>query len=168
VATPALPSHDPAVRHRARLPLTRQVEYLLEECRMVLPGMQALFGFQLIVVFSDRFARELSQGEQRLHLLAIGLVAVAIVLIMTPAAYHRQTDPEQVTRGFVRISTRLLLASLWPLAVAICLDFYLVGRVLVGTGPMLWLTSFLFATFLLLWFVLPRVDRLRRARGESL
>jgi len=168
VATPAPPSHDPTARHRALLPLTRQVEYLLEECRMVLPGMQALFGFQLIVVFSDRFARELSQGEQRLHLLAIGLVAVAIVLIMTPAAYHRQTDPEQVTRGFVRISTRLLLASLWPLAVAICLDFYLVGRVLVGTGPMLWLTSFLFATFLLLWFVLPRVGRLRRARGESM
>ena len=168
MVTPEPPSHDSAVRHRARLPLTRQVEYLLEECRMVLPGMQALFGFQLIVVFSDRFARELSPGEQRLHLLAIGLVAVAIVLIMTPAAYHRQTDPEQVTRGFVRISTRLLLASLWPLAVAICLDFYLVGRVLVGTGPMLWLTSFLFATFLLLWFVLPRVGRLRGARGESM
>jgi len=167
VATPEPPSHDPAARHRARLPLTRQVEYLLEECRMVLPGMQALFGFQLIVVFSERFAHELSRGEQRLHLLAIGLVAVAIVLIMTPAAYHRQTDPEQVTRGFVRISTRLLLASLWPLAVAICLDFYLVGRVLVGPGPMLWLTSFLFATFLLLWFVLPRVGRLRRARGDS-
>jgi hypothetical protein len=61
----------------------------------------------------------------------------------------------------------LLLASLWPLAVAICLDFYLVGRILVGTGPMLWLASLLFATFLLLWFVLPRIARLRRARGED-
>ncbi|HSR65457.1 MAG TPA: DUF6328 family protein, partial [Xanthomonadaceae bacterium] len=64
---------------------------------MVLPGMQALFGFQLIVVFSERFGVELTHGEQRVHLLAIGLVALAIALIMTPAAYHRQTDPEQVT-----------------------------------------------------------------------
>ncbi|HSR65807.1 MAG TPA: hypothetical protein VLM17_09440, partial [Xanthomonadaceae bacterium] len=68
--------------------------------------------------------------------------------------------------GFISISTRLLLASLWPLALAICLDFYLVGRVLVGTGPMRWLASLLFAAFLLLWFVLPRIGRLRRARGE--
>lgn len=167
MATPAPTSQERVARRRARLPLTRQVEYLLEECRMVLPGLQALFGFQLIVVFSDRFARELSHDEQRLHLLAIGLVAVAIVLIMTPAAYHRQTDPEQVTRGFVRISTRLLLASLWPLALAICLDFYLVGRVLVGSGLMLWLTALLFATFLLLWFVLPRVARVRRMRDDA-
>ena len=167
MATPAPTSQERVARRRARLPLTRQVEYLLEECRMVLPGLQALFGFQLIVVFSDRFARELSHDEQRLHLLAIGLVAVAIVLIMTPAAYHRQTDPEQVTRGFVRISTRLLLASLWPLALAICLDFYLVGRVLVGSGLMLWLTALLFATFLLLWFVLPRVARVRRRRDDA-
>lgn len=154
-------------RHQAQLPLTRQVEYLLEECRMVLPGIQALFGFQLIAVFSDRFARVLSPDEQTLHLLAIGLVALAIVLIMTPAAYHRQSDPERVTEGFVRISTRLLLASLWPLAVAICLEFYLVGRILVGTGPMRWLASALFAVFLLLWFVLPRIGRARRARGKA-
>ena len=166
MALPELPSRGCA-ENEARLPLTRQVEYLLEECRMVLPGIQALFGFQLIAVFSERFARELSQGEQRLHLLAIGLVALAIVLIMTPAAYHRQTDPERVTEGFVRISTRLLLASLWPLALAICLDFYLVGRILVGAGPMLWLAALLFAAFVLLWFVLPRVGRLRRARGKS-
>jgi len=163
VSTPEPPLH----RHQARLPLTRQVEYLLEECRMVLPGIQALFGFQLIAVFSERFARELSPDEQHLHLLAIGLVAIAIALIMTPAAYHRQSDPQRVTESFVRISTRLLLASLWPLAVAICLEFYLVGRILIGTGVMLWLAALLFAWFLLLWFVLPRIARLRRLRGEE-
>jgi len=163
VSTPEPPLH----RRQARLPLTRQVEYLLEECRMVLPGIQALFGFQLIAVFSERFARELSPDEQHLHLLAIGLVAIAIALIMTPAAYHRQSDPQRVTESFVRISTRLLLASLWPLAVAICLEFYLVGRILIGTGVMLWLAALLFAWFLLLWFVLPRIARLRRLRGEE-
>lgn len=161
------PTEEQPHRRAKRLPLTRQVEYLIEECRMVLPGIQALFGFQLIAVFSDRFAKVLTQGEQTLHLLAIGLVAVAIALIMTPAAYHRQSDPQRVTENFVRISTRLLLASMWPLAVAICLDFYLVGRILVGTGPMQWLASMLFAAFLLLWFVLPRIARLRRMRGES-
>jgi len=157
-------SRSPHPTHR--LSLDKAVEYLLEECRIVLPGIQVLFGFQLATVFTTRFAQDLSAGEQRLHLLAIALVAIAIALIMTPAAYHRQAEPEHASERFIRVSTRLLLASMPPLAVAICLDFYLVGRILVGTGPMLWLASLLFATFLLLWFVLPRTARLRRARGD--
>ena len=60
---------------------------------MVLPGVQALFGFQLIAVFNTGFAEKLSHGEQRVHLLALALVAMAGALIMTPAAYHRQTSP---------------------------------------------------------------------------
>ena len=56
--------------------LSQAAEYLLEECRMVLPGIQALFGFQLIAVFNAGFHERLSQGLQRLHLLAIALVAL--------------------------------------------------------------------------------------------
>ncbi|HZN54924.1 MAG TPA: hypothetical protein VFB67_06335 [Candidatus Polarisedimenticolaceae bacterium] len=48
-----------------RIPLTKAVELLLEECRMVLPGIQALFGFQLIAVFSDAFFDRLSAGERQ-------------------------------------------------------------------------------------------------------
>ena len=145
---------------RERLPLPKAVEYMLEECRIVLPGIQVLFGFQLIAVFSDRFARVLSPAEQRLHLLAIALVAVAIALIMAPAAYHRQTEPERVSERFVRVSSRLLLASMPPLALAVCLDFHLVARIIVGAAAA-WLASALLLVFVLLWFVLPRVARWR-------
>ena len=144
-----------------QLPLPKAVEYVLEECRMVLPGLQALFGFQLIAVFSERFARALDSHGQRLHLLAIALVAVAIALIMTPAAYHRQTDPQQVSESFLRITTRLLLASMPPLAVAICLDFYLVARMVTGSDAVAWLAAALLAIFVLLWGVLPRIARRR-------
>jgi hypothetical protein len=40
------------------LPLSKAAEYVLDECRMVLPGIQALFGFQLIAVFSPGFREE--------------------------------------------------------------------------------------------------------------
>src|SRR4051794_7658519 len=76
---------------REKLPLAKAAQYLLEECRTVLPGIQALFGFQLIAVFNQGFSQKLSAGEQRLHLLAMTLVAIAIALIMSPAAHHRQT-----------------------------------------------------------------------------
>ena len=147
------------------LPLSKAAEYLLEECRMVLPGIQALFGFQLIAVFSERFARDLSTVEHNLHLLAIGLVALSVALIMSPAAYHRQISPTQITAAFIRISTRLLLASMPPLAIALCIDFYLVAQIMLGGLPALLLTLALFAVFTLLWYVLPRMGEVRTRRG---
>jgi hypothetical protein len=47
------------------LSLAEAVTHLLEECRMILPGVQALFGFQLIAVFDSSFAERLSPLEQR-------------------------------------------------------------------------------------------------------
>lgn len=37
------------------LSLDEAARYLVEECRMILPDIQALFGFQLIAVFNQRF-----------------------------------------------------------------------------------------------------------------
>src|SRR5678815_3475380 len=65
------------------LPPSEAAEHLLNECRMVLPGIQALFGFQLVAVFTDGFATKLSSAEQRVHFFAITLVAAAIAIIMT-------------------------------------------------------------------------------------
>ena len=64
---------------------------------------------------------------------AIVLVTIAIALVMAPAALHRQTEPLAVSRRFIRISSRLLMGSMAPLAVGICLDIYVVARVIVGT-----------------------------------
>ncbi|MFL6591825.1 MAG: DUF6328 family protein [Luteimonas sp.] len=157
-------SRSPRPTHR--LSLDKAVEYLLEECRIVLPGIQVLFGFQLATVFTNRFAQDLSAGEQRLHLLAIGLVAIAIALIMSPAAYHRQAEPQHASERFIRVSTRLMLASMPPLAVAICLDFYLVARLVLNDAMVAWLAVVLFAVFVTLWFALPIVGRRRAERDD--
>jgi hypothetical protein len=47
-----------------RVRLAEAATYLLDECRMVLPGIQALFGFQLIAVFNQRFEQDLSAFER--------------------------------------------------------------------------------------------------------
>src|SRR5262245_44762118 len=104
----------PAVDERPSEPLSlsKAAEFLLDECRIVLPGIQALLGFQLIVVFSPGFDQKLGPLEQRVHLLAIGLVALAVALVMTPAAYNRQTEPRGISVTFIRVCTRLLLLSM--------------------------------------------------------
>jgi len=136
---------------------------ILEEARMILPGTQTLFGFQLIVVFNPRFQEQLSLREQYLHLAAMALVAVATAFLIAPAAYHRRAEPESVSRRFVVLATRFLRWSLPPLALAICADVYLVASLITGwLVASAGLTLALLVVFVGLWLVLPLVGRDRR------
>ena len=149
------------------LSLSEAVTHLLEECRMVLPGIQALFGFQLIAVFNSTFRERLSSTEQCFHLAAIGLVAIAVALVMAPAALHRQTNPQAATQDFITIATRLLLMSMFPLMLGISFDFYLISRLILNNRLIsLSLATVLLVVFATLWFLLPRLTSLQKfARG---
>jgi hypothetical protein len=144
------------------LSLTKGADYLIVECRMVLPGVQALFGFQLVAVFSDRFDKALTASEKLLHLGSIVLDMAAIALIMTPAAYHRLTAPNRVTAHFVRLSTRLLMVGMPVLLAALAIDAYLVARVIGGAPIATAVAALLAALFAVLWFGLPLASRLMR------
>jgi|SRR5882724_11734535 len=158
--------HAPAERaaddERQPLPLPDTVRILLDEGRMVLPGIQALFGFQLIAVFNQRF-HELAALERYVHLSAIVLVAIAVALVMAPAAYQRQAEPDEVSRGFVVLASRLLLSSMFPLMTGISLDLYVIAVLITGTR---WVAALLggaiFGVFFVLWFALPRTPALQR------
>jgi hypothetical protein len=92
---------------------------------------------------------------------------VAIGLIMTPAAYHRQTGPDEVSETFVTLAGRLVLWSMGPLAVAICLDFYLGGFVILRHQWVALLAAALLLVFAALWWALPRSRRLGAMLSRS-
>lgn len=149
---------------RQELSLNDAATHVLEECRTVVPGMQALFGFQLIAVFSTTFEQQLSLSERFLHLAAIVLVTIAIALVMAPAALHRQTEPFAVSRRLVIISSRLLMASMAPLVIGICLDVYVVARIIAGSRAVAGtIAAFLLVVFLVFWWLMPRAVRRRGA-----
>jgi len=144
-------------------PLSESLSHMLEECRMVLPGIQALFGFQLIAVFNSAFWTKLTRFEQIVHFIAIGLVVFSVALVMTPAAYHRQAEPATVSRRLLTISTRLLFLSMYPLMSGILLDFYLIGRLILESWLLsLLVTICLLCVFTVLWILLPRMKVLQR------
>jgi hypothetical protein len=148
---------------REPISLEAATGYILEECRMVLPGIQALFGFQLIAVFDDSFHHKLSEPQQLLHLAATVLVAVSIALVMAPAALHRQTERRSVSQRFIEVSSRLLLAGMFPLALAIAFEAYLVSAVILGRPAQAWwVAAALVAVFAALWLGLPARERRRR------
>jgi len=142
--------------------LEEEATHATDEARMVLPGVQALLGFQLIAVFNQRF-QDLSEDRQVLHLVAFVCLALAMTLIMAPAAYHRQAERGCVTRRFVDFASLLLTLSLVPLAAGLVIDTYLLVWLVVGTelasvavagGVLLLLVAF--------WFVVPQLARQAR------
>ena len=145
--------------------LSKQADHVLEEARMVLPGVQALFGFQLIAVFNQRF-EQLSEAQQDVHLAALFAIALAIAFIMTPAIYHRLAEPHSVSPRFIEVASKCLTATAVPLMAGIGLEFYLVATLVEARYHLnVVLTAAVMATFAGLWFVLPLVHRRRRRAG---
>jgi hypothetical protein len=145
---------------KEKVSLDSAAKHILEECRMVLPGIQALFGFQLIAVFNDGFSEKLSEGQQHLHYAATALVTIAVAMVMAPAAVHRQSAQREVSERFIWLASRLLVASMLPLALGICLELYLVGVVITEND---WLPAVVSAValcvFAALWAWLPGRER---------
>src|SRR2546425_1602536 len=112
---------------KEEISLDSAAAHVLEECRMVLPGIQALFGFQLIAVFNQGFGEKLSHGQQVLHLVAIVLTTLSMALVMTPAAPHRQAEPKEVSERFLWMASNMVLAGMFPLALAVGLDAFIVA-----------------------------------------
>ncbi len=154
--------------HGEDLKLGDAVTALLEECRMLLPGLEALFGFQLIAVFSQGFDTKLSTGEQYMHLAAIACVALAAALVIGPAAYHRQTSPGNASQGFIMLASWLLLLAMIPFMIGVGLDFYLISRVILqDVGVSILLSVLLVGAFVVIWFVLPHLPALQKKTGTD-
>jgi len=135
--------------------LEEETRITIEEARMVLPGIQTLFGFQLIAVFNNRF-QNLPGTEQAFHFTALLMVAVAIALIMTPAAYHRIAARGTVSRQFVDLASRFLEWAMVPLMLGISLDLFLLGRLILNNVALsAAIASIMFLVFFGLWYVFP-------------
>lgn len=138
---------------------------VLEEARMVLPGIQALFGFQTMAVFSDRFA-EMSLGVEVAYLVALGLLVIAIGLLMTPAAYHRLAERGVVSRRMINLSSILITAGMAPLMFAFAIDVYVVCVAAIDNHAVGAAAAVATAIVLgCLWFVFPLM-RKRRVRAS--
>lgn len=157
----------PELEERERESLKDEMRNLIEEARMVIPGIQALFGFQTMAVFNNRFA-ELPDIGRDLYLGALALLVLAMALMMAPAAYHRLAERGQISRQMIDLGSNLLTVALVPLIFAFALDVTVVvlaalddGKAGIAAGA---------ATVLVLagaWFAFPllkkKMDRVAKA-----
>ena len=130
---------------------------------MLIPGVTAFLGFQLIAVFNTGFSQELTHEEQMLHIAAMFLMIVSLLLLLTPAAYHRQTESGWASQGFVNLSSRLITAATPAFALGVTIDFYLLVRAVSddrALAAVMALAILLIAS--VLWYAVPRVKPLAR------
>lgn len=155
----------PMTKHKAsgKVLLRTRIEHMLTEARVLLPGAQAMLGFQFAVMLTRPFD-QLPDSSKFVHFAALALIAVVIVLLMTPAAIHRLTYGGDETQAFDRIGARFVVIAALPLGLGIGADMYV--AVTRGTGSSAIGIAGSAATILLLaalWFIQPLV---LRARGS--
>jgi cytochrome bd-type quinol oxidase subunit 2 len=133
----------------------------------VLPGAQALLGFQFVTTLMEAFEK-LPLSSRYVHLASLSMVAVSIVLLMTPAAYHRIVERGEETEHFHKFASHALIAAMVPLALGVAGDFYVVVRKITESATSAVaaaLVSLLF--FYGLWFGLTLYRRGRERSGRE-
>jgi hypothetical protein len=140
-------------------PLPAKVDQMLTEARVVLPGAQALLGFQFTVILTRSF-ESLPSEVKSLHLVALCCVAAAIVFLMTPAALHRISFGGEDNETFLRLGGAFVIAAPALLAFGIAGDLfvatYKASDSTVLAGSMAGASLTILAVF---WFALPLLLR---------
>jgi len=140
-----------------KTPLEAKIDYVLTEARVILPGAQAMLGFQLAIVLTSGFG-QLPDGSKTVHGVALGLTAIATVLLISPAVFHRVIYKGENEPRFHRLASRLVMSSTVFLAAGLAADSYVValkisGDTLLATA----LALFALVILLALWIVWPWV-----------
>ena len=108
--------------------LTEKIKEALIEARMVLPGAQALLGFQFIIVLMDRFTH-IPKSSQYIHFASLCATALSTIILIMPAAYHRIVYHGEDSEEFHRAAGRMLLTAMVFIGLGTCGDFLVVCRI---------------------------------------
>ena len=138
----------------------RQLNELLQELRVALPGVQVLFAFLLTVPFSSRFD-ETTTLQRDAYFATLLLTAAATILLMAPSAAHRLLFHRGVKGAVVEIGHRMAVAGLGVLALAIAGAVFLITDVLFDTSGAVVVAVLVLVVIAVVWALLP-LSALRR------
>ena len=143
--------------------LHAKIEQMLTESRVVLPGAQALLGFQFLATLTKAF-EGMPWYLRNVHFAGLAAVALCTILLISPAAVHRLTFKEQDVERFHRIGSILIGVALVPLLVGICADVYVAMVRICASGLAAAIVSGVTACLLIyLWYGMPLLLRRRLA-----
>jgi uncharacterized protein DUF6328 len=138
--------------------LDRQLIELLNELRIVLPGVQVLFAFLLTVPFTARFGR-LTSFQRDVYFATLMATALATVLLIAPSAFHRIRFHKRDRPHLIEMANRLAIGGIALLALAMTGAVLLISDLIFGALAAAVVTVVTGLVFFAFWFGVP----LRRA-----
>lgn len=91
--------------------LDRNWSEILQELRVIQTGTQILTGFLLTLAFQQRFT-DLDEYQKDTYLVLVAVAALATVLALAPVALHRALFRRQAKAVIVRVTDRMVKATL--------------------------------------------------------
>ena len=143
--------------------LDRQLNQLLNELRVAMPGVQVLFAFLLTVAFQQRFA-EVTDFQRDVYFVTLLAAAAASALFIAPTADHRLVFREGYKPQLIQMGSRLAVAGIACLAIAMNGAVLLVTDVLFDRTTVIVTVAVTSSLYIGLWFGLGLV---RRLSGEG-
>jgi hypothetical protein len=142
--------------------LDRNLNELLGELRVALPGVQVLFAFLLAVPFNQRFA-QCTPFEKGVYFVTLIGTAIAAALLIAPSAMHRIEFRADDKHFVVFTANRLAIAGFAALGVAMTAAVLLVTHFVYSNTLAIVTTILVGLLFFLLWYAMP-LARLRKIK----
>ncbi len=144
---------------RGREERIREMNELLQELRVILPGVQVLFAFLLTVAFTQRFT-ELASYQKDIYFTALLSTALSTVFFIAPTSQHRLLWRQHVRSQRLRLANVLLIVGTVFLAIAVSCVVFVVADFIYGSTTAAVATTLVAGAFLVLWYLVPLVQRL--------
>lgn len=140
--------------------LKDRIDESLQEIRIVLPGTQALLGFQFVAFFNTSF-NSLSPNLQMYHLVNLLLVTISTILLIAPVGFQQILENGRNTERLLRYTSRVITMAMFFLLVGLSGDIFVAGSMLDQPSNILpaavSITTFIFG--FTLWFGVTSAKR---------
>jgi len=126
---------------------------LLQELRVVLPGVQVLLAFLFTVPFAQRFT-ELDALERDLYGVSMVSALLAVICLLSPTVFHRLA--ERTARSIRLVwGVRMVMVGLVLVAISLTSALWCVSRFVFGNALAVAVTIPAVVAIIVLWVILP-------------
>ena len=129
----------------------RELIELLNELRVVLPGVTVLLAFLLAVPFANGWSR-VTEFQRDVFVVAFLATAVSVAILTAPSSYHRLRFRQGNKEHLVRVGNRLTIAGIAASAVSLEAVVLLVMDAVLSLAAAIAAAVALFAVIASLWY----------------
>jgi len=139
----------------------RELNELLSELRVALPGVQMLFAFLLTVPFYGRF-ETLATPLRAVFFSTFAFTTMAAVFMIAPSSNHRISFRAQDKERLLLRANRFAIVGVAFLALSICGVVYFISGMILGQGWAPYAAGATATLIVLTWYLAPLLHKLRR------